>query len=92
MDYQIDYNYEKDSFLNPIYYQKLRKEVKNSFHGIQELGPIQKLKKIKNRFKYILTFKTKSVQGLAGVIECKGFKNYPVVFKTSIEIDRLIEH
>ena len=92
MDYQIDYNYETDSFLNPNYYQKLRKEVKNSFHGIQDLGPIQKLKKIKNRFKYILTFKTKSVQGLAGVVECKGFKNYPVVFKTSIEIDRLIEH
>jgi len=92
MDYQTNFNYETDSFLNPFYYQKLRKEVKNCFHGIAELGPIQKLKKIKNRFKYILTFKTKSVQGLAGVLECKHFQNYPVVFKTSIEIDRLIEH
>jgi len=86
------FNYEQDSFLNYNYFLKLRKDVKNCFHGVDQLGPIHKLKKMNNQFKFIKSFETKSVQGIAGILEAKHVKNYPVVFKTSIEIDRIVEH
>jgi hypothetical protein len=93
-DFKYDYFLsDKDSFLNVNFFNKLKKEIQHYFHFLNSTQHTPKiLDKIRSKFNYLKTFKTKGVQGITGILTCKGLKDYPIVFKVSVEIDKSVEH
>lgn len=81
-----------DTFLNPESFKNLVYKINKACKLAKENNvPSRKLDIMRSKFKYINTFETKGVQGIAGILEHRDTKTQ-VVFKLSIEIDRTIEH
>lgn len=84
-------NLTNDTFLNPEFFYKLKSDITKLINNIKISK--NKMRLVAKDFKYIRTFKTKGVQGIAGILELKNNKNAPqIVFKVSVEVDRAIEH
>ena len=84
-----------DTFLNFNLYKKIKSDIIRCFHFMKDTKDVSKvLSKLSNKFNYIKTFKHQGVQGLTGILTANNptFKNLPLVFKLSIEIDKVIEH
>jgi len=83
---------QEDTFLNIDSFNNLVYKVNKSCKLAKENNvPSRKLDIMRSKFKYINTFETKGVQGIAGILEHRE-TGKQVVFKLSIEIDRTIEH
>jgi hypothetical protein len=81
-----------DTFLNPETFKNLVHKINKACKTVKENNvPSRKLEIMRSKFKYVNTFETKGVQGIAGVLEHRD-TGAQVVFKLSIEIDRTIEH
>ena len=81
-----------DTFLNPESFKNLVYKINKACKLAKENNvPSRKLDIMRSKFRYINTFETKGVQGIAGILEHRDTKTQ-VVFKLSIEIDRTIEH
>jgi hypothetical protein len=81
-----------DTFINPESFKNLVYKINKACKHVKENNvPSRKLDIMKSKFRYINTFETKGVQGIAGVLEHRD-TGAQVVFKLSIEIDRTIEH
>jgi hypothetical protein len=82
----------EDTFLNINNFNNLVHKVNKSCKLARENNvPSRKLEIMRSKFKYINTFETKGVQGIAGILEHRE-TGKQIVFKLSIEIDRTIEH
>ncbi len=81
-----------DTFLNPESFKNLVYKINKACKLVKENNvPSRKLEIMRSKFRYINTFETKGVQGIAGILEHRD-TGVQVVFKLSIEIDRTIEH
>jgi hypothetical protein len=81
-----------DTFLNPESFKNIVYKINKTCKTAKENNvPSRKLEIMRSKFKYINTFETKGVQGIAGVLEHRD-TGTQIVFKLSIEIDRTIEH
>lgn len=81
-----------DTFINPESFKNLVYKINKACKVVKENNvPSRKLEIMRSKFRYINTFETKGVQGIAGVLEHRD-TGAQVVFKLSIEIDRTIEH
>jgi len=81
-----------DTFLNPDSFKNIVYKINKACKTVKDNNvPSRKLEIMRSKFKYINTFETKGVQGIAGLLEHRD-TGTQVVFKLSIEIDRTIEH
>ena len=84
-----------DTFLNFDLYKKIKSDIVKCFHFMKDTKDVSKvLSKLSSKFNYIKTFKHQGVQGLTGILTANNptFKELPVVFKLSVEIDKVIDH
>jgi hypothetical protein len=81
-----------DTFVNPESFKNIVYKINKACKLVKENNvPSRKLEIMRSKFRYINTFETKGVQGIAGILEHRD-TGAQVVFKLSIEIDRTIEH
>jgi hypothetical protein len=88
-------SHDFDTFLDFNLYKKIKNEIIRYLHFMKDTKDVSKvLKKLSQKFKYIRTFNHQGVQGLTGVLAATAqqYKDLPVVFKLSVEIDKVVEH
>jgi hypothetical protein len=87
----------QDTFLNADQFIKVKNQVAELFHFMRDTKDAKKiLTKLSSKLDYDNIFGKKGVQGITGLLKAKSLRkidiNYPIVFKLSVEIDRLVEH
>ncbi len=72
-------------------FKSTKKYVQEAKRNIQESKYLYKIKKASQAFEFMRVFSTKGVQGVVGFLKCKK-NNEVVVFKTSLDVNRSVEH
>lgn len=82
---------QPDTFLNYSEFIKLKDEISGIIKTCCGLSKKQRLEKLSKLLQFQNVFKVKGIQGITGLLKTRD-TNTHIVYKVSVEIDRVIEH